>query len=164
MVGDGGVWERLYGDNTGQISLLQNILSSAKLNDDIVTTISSITQSIVNIVWKCGVQILIFISGLKAIPHSVKEAAAIEGATSWEFFWKITFPILKPITLLNIIYTFVDSFTDYSNPIVQKIFKLNQQMSYSYSAAVSWVYFGVIAVLLLVLYLILKQSTVKNER
>ena len=58
-----------------------------------------------------GVQIVIFLAALQAIPGSLYEVADIEGATGYETFWKITFPMVMPHIITNIVYTIVDSFT-----------------------------------------------------
>ncbi|MCL2225388.1 MAG: sugar ABC transporter permease [Defluviitaleaceae bacterium] len=57
-----------------------------------------------------GVQILIFLAALQAIPPSMYEVAQIEGATGYEAFWKITIPMVSPLILTNVIYTIVDTF------------------------------------------------------
>ena len=85
---------------TVQITVLRNILLSVNLSDSVTNTIMSLFNSLFEITWKCGLQILIFMSGLQSISPSVKEAAKIEGATGWEYFWKIAFPIITPITQL----------------------------------------------------------------
>lgn len=51
--------------------------------------------------WKyIGYFVIIFISGLANIPHSLYEAAEIDGSTAWNMFWKITFPLLRPTVVL----------------------------------------------------------------
>ena len=52
------------------------------------------------LVWNAGIQILIFLAALQNIPTSAKEAAQMEGATAWEYFWKITFPMIKKVFLM----------------------------------------------------------------
>ncbi len=59
-----------------------------------------------------GVQIIIFIAALQSIPGSLYEVAKIEGATGYETFWKITFPMVMPHIITNVVYTIVDSFTE----------------------------------------------------
>ena len=63
-----------------------------------------------NIVSASGVQIVIFIAALQSIPSSMYEVAKIEGATGYETFWKVTFPMVMPHIITNIVYTVVDSF------------------------------------------------------
>jgi len=63
-----------------------------------------------NVIRASGVQILIFLAALQAIPPSMYEVAQIEGATGYEAFWKITIPMVSPLILTNVIYTIVDTF------------------------------------------------------
>ena len=65
-------------------------------------------NSFVRILWFCGVQIIVFLAGLQKVDRNMYEAAAIDGATAWEAFWKITLPHLRPIILLNAIYTIIE--------------------------------------------------------
>jgi len=65
-----------------------------------------------NIIISSGVQIVIFLAALQAIPVSVYEAAKIEGATPYETFWLITFPMVSPLILTNVVYTIIDSFAN----------------------------------------------------
>lgn len=127
-----------------QITVLQNILYTAKINPQTISKLMVILNSLFEVAWDCGIQILIFMAGLQAIPTQVKEAASIEGATAWEFFWKITLPMISPIIQINIIYSIVDSFTDLSNPMIQRIYGLTRNLDFSYSATLSWIYYGVI--------------------
>jgi len=57
-----------------------------------------------------GVQIIIFIAALQSIPGSMYEVAKIEGATAYETFWKVTFPMVMPHIITVVVYTVVDSF------------------------------------------------------
>ena len=65
-----------------------------------------------DVIRSSGVQILIFLAALQAIPPSVYEVAKIEGATAYETFWKITLPLVSPLILTNVVYTVVDTFAD----------------------------------------------------
>ena len=95
---------------------------------------------------------------------SIKEAAKVEGATGWEFFWKITFPLLMPVLELNIIYSIIDGFTDLSNPIVKQIFEYSSKLDYSYSSTIAWTYFAIIFVIIVAVYLsIRKKSDIYNR-
>ncbi len=66
-------------------------------------------------VWKqLSYNFLFFLAGLQAIPKSLVEAAAIDGARPWRRFWTIQFPLLSPITffllVINVVYAFFDTF------------------------------------------------------
>ena len=99
-------------------------------------------ERITLIFWSSGVQIILFLAGLQGIPDSLYEAAVCDGATSWEKFWKITFPMISPVILLNFVYTLIDSFTNSNNPLVRYILDygfIGHQ--FEYSAAIAWIYF-----------------------
>ncbi len=125
--------------------------------DKFTELLTSITSDILNLVWKCGIQIIVFLSALQGIPASAKEAAAIEGATSWEFFWKITLPYISPMILVNIVYTVIDAFTDPTNQVMERILSVQTEWKYGYSAAMAWSYFGIILVALGIIFAIMNK-------
>ena len=90
-----------------------------------------------------------FLTALQSISPSLKEAANVEGATAWEYFWKITVPIISPIILVNIIFTVIDTFTSYNNTLMRYILQEAGQLRYSYSSAMTWVYFAAIGLVML---------------
>jgi len=96
-----------------------------------------------------GIQILIFLSGLQTIPKSVYEASSIEGATAWESFWKITFPMLSPMILVVVVYTVVDFLVRTDNSVMN-LARQNtlQAMEYGLASAMVWVYFSIVALIL----------------
>lgn len=119
--------------------------------------LTELTSDILNLVWKCGIQIIIFLSALQGIPASAKEAAAIEGATSWEFFWKITLPYISPMILVNIVYTVIDAFTDPTNQVMERLLGVQTDWKYGLSAAMAWSYFGIILVVLGIIFAIMNK-------
>ena len=82
------------------------------------------------------------------ITVSAKEAAQMEGATAWEYFWKITFPYVSPMILANLIFTIIDSFTDPSNLVMDRVLTMQKDWQYGISAAMAWAYFGIVIVAL----------------
>lgn len=119
--------------------------------------LTEITSDILNLVWKCGIQIIIFLSALQGIPASAKEAAAIEGATSWEFFWKITLPYISPMILVNIVYTVIDAFVDPTNKVMERLLSVQSEWKYGYSAAMAWSYFAIILAALGIIFWIMNK-------
>lgn len=104
---------------------------------------------IYDIVSSSGVQIIIFLAALQGIPGTMYEVAKIEGATAYETFWKITFPMVSPLILTNMIYTIIDSFT--TSPITRTIYTTAfTTQDFGLSAAMSWLYTLVIGVMLIV--------------
>jgi ABC-type sugar transport system permease subunit len=74
--------------------------------------ITGLVGRIFDIVRASSVQIIIFIAALQSVSPSLYEVSKIEGATGYETFWKITFPMVSPLILTNVVYTIVDSFVN----------------------------------------------------
>lgn len=114
-------------------------------NPSIADFINQLLGQIMNVFWKTGVQILLFLSGLQSIPDSYYEAARVDNANSWDCFWKITLPMISPIVLLNVVYTMIDSFRDTNNEIGALIVSVGfDNANYEYGSAMGWVFFAVI--------------------
>ena len=109
----------------------------------LVTGIIDLVNNILKIVNYSGVQMLIFLAGLQSISPAIYEAARIDGASAWETFWKITFPMISPMILVNGIYTIIDSFTRQNNPVmtyIERVYDSDQ----SQATAEYWVYFMIV--------------------
>lgn len=119
---------------------------------------------IYDIIMASGLQIVIFIAGLNTIPPSVFEASSIEGATAWENFWKVTFPMMGPYLLLNTVYTIIDSFLNLKNPLILRIQNYLMSFSeFSFGSAISWIYFGIILLVVGVLLAIVSRRVFYHE-
>ncbi len=136
---------------TDLVDELLEFLGIYGLSEELTTTIQTITSDIFNLIWSAGIQILIFLAALQQIPTSAKEAASMEGATGWEFFWKITFPIISPMILANLIYTVIDTFIDFDNPVMDIVMTQSRELHYGLSAAMAWIYFIIVAVALAII-------------
>ena len=113
--------------------------------------LSDAVNGIYDIVVASGVQILIFLAGLQSISPSLYEASSIEGATAWENFWKITFPMISSMILVNSVYTIIDQFTNETNEMVTTIRDtIFVDVKYGYGSAMAWIYFICIAVILII--------------
>lgn len=88
------------------------MFSALGLPDQIIEYVAGAVGRISEIINASGVQIIIFIAALQSIPGSMYEVAKIEGATAYETFWKVTFPMVMPHIITNVVYTVVDSFAD----------------------------------------------------
>ncbi len=135
-----------------QTSGLENMLMNMGMAQELVDTMMGIVNNIFVLTWKSGIQILLFLAGLQTVSPSLYESAKIEGATSWETFWKVTFPMIGPMLVLNLIYTVIDSFTDYGNAVMQYIYTFGKSLDFSYSAALSWIYFVLVLLVVGVVY------------
>ena len=120
--------------------------------------IINLVDQVYDIAISSGIQIIIFLSGLQTISPSMYEAAKIEGCTAWESFWKITLPMISSLILVNVIYTIVDYCTRSNNQLMALIQeKLFKDIDYGLVAAMSWVYFGVIMIILGILAFIISR-------
>ncbi len=121
---------------------LQTILRTSGIGTRAFETIFDLIDHIYDVAIASGIQIIIFLSGLQTIPKSMYEAADIEGCTKWESLWKITFPMISSLFLVNWIYTVVDFSMRSDNAVIEKIQKVMiQQLRYGPASAMSWVYF-----------------------
>lgn len=108
-------------------------------------------QRLFAILSSSGIQIFIFLAALNAIPPSLYESSYIEGATTWEAFWKITFPMVSPMILVNVVYTIVDSFFSSSNQALNYVQDtIFQGIKFGYGSALAWIYFLIVSVILIV--------------
>lgn len=134
-------------DTMFQGQIIETILVKMGLSWETVWKFSDIVNRIMDLIWQSGIQILLFVAGMQAVPASYREVCQIEGATPWQSFWRVTFPLISPFLQLNFVFAVIDSFTLYSNPVIIKINEYFQSLEYSYGMALSMAYF--IGILLL---------------
>ncbi len=127
------------------IAAVENILRTAGVGVRAFETVFEIIDNIYNIAISSGIQIIIFLSGLQTISTSMYEAADIEGCTKWESLWKITFPMISSMFLVNWIYTIIDFCMRSDNEVIEKITKVMvEQINYGFSSAMTWIYFLIV--------------------
>lgn len=148
LLGTGYVMRQLLGMNVteGAMSVARSIILPSQVREYVSPSLIRLTEEFLNrityILWKCGVPIILFLSGLQSINKALYESAQVDGATEWEVLWKITIPMTTPIMLLVMVYTVIDSFNDPNNPMVDMFYNTAfLQQRYSMSAAMSWIYF-----------------------
>ena len=124
---------------------LQQLLQVSGVGSGVFDVIVQMIDAIYDIVMASGIQIIIFLSGLQSISPSLYEAADVEGCSAWESFWKITFPMVSPLLLVNCIYTIIDFFMKNDNSVVELINSTmyGVQLNFGVASAMSWIYFGV---------------------
>lgn len=138
--------------NLFQAVSFQQLMLDVGLSQQIVNFIMTIINNIFELVWKSGIQIILCLSGLQTVSTALYEAAQIEGASGWEVFWKITFPMMSPILIVCVVYTVIDSFTDYSNPLMKFINDTSQRLNFEYSSAMALIYFVIVAIIVGIVY------------
>ena len=123
---------------------LQDLLAVSGIGSGVFDVLFTMIDSIYDIVMASGIQIIVFLSGLQSISPSLYEAADVEGCTAWEAFWKITFPMVSPLLLVNCIYTIIDFFMKNDNEVMERINEvMYSQFRFGEASAMSWIYFGV---------------------
>ena len=124
---------------------IENLFAGMKVGTELTAYVSSMVNNIFNIVNRSGVQMLIFLAALQSISPAIYESCRIDGATSWETFWKITLPMISPMILVNGVYTVIDAFTTDSNVVmsfVASTYTANDGQTLS--SAMAWMYFLII--------------------
>lgn len=151
----------------GEGSSDYNILSMVMMLREVglpASFVDYIVQAIVriyDIITSSGVQILIFLAALQSVPGSMYEVAKMEGATAYESFWKITFPMVSPLILTNVIYTIIDSFS--GSPVTDLIFTTAfKTQNFGLSSAMSWIYTLIVSLILLIVGLVLSRRVHYN--
>ena len=109
---------------------------------------------------------VIFLAGLQSISPSIYESADIDGATAWESFWLITFPMISPMILVNVIYTIIDSFTRADNPIMLQVRSqsLMGKGGMGLAAAMAWIYFLVALIFIGIFSFIVSRFVYYQQR
>ncbi len=143
----GGIDDGSGGGGIINIMQVENLFREMAVGGELVTYVVNLVNDIYNIINYSGVQMLIFLAGLQSISESIYEACRIDGATGWETFWKITFPMISPMILVNAVYTIIDSFTRSSN-ITMSFIKGVGNSNMHNASAMYWIYF--ISVILII--------------
>jgi len=155
-----GVAESVEGAAGVNISAsLQDLLSVSGVGREVFDVIFDMIDAIYDIVMASGIQIIVFLTGLQAISPSLYEAADVEGCTAWESFWKITFPMVSPLLLVNCIYTIIDFFTKNNSKVMERIYEIMYNKGeFGRAAAMSWIYFGVSLAFVLISSFIISRA------
>ncbi len=129
------------GLNTGKFNLFNKVLEAGFPAENRVplwvqSPLWAKMSVILLMIWSCGAMMLIFLAGLKAIPKELKEAAEVDGASPWQRFWKISFPLLTPYIFYNLVVGLIASLQ-----IFEPIFVLYRDNQPLLSSTTSMVYY-----------------------
>ena len=138
--------------STGNASItgvIEEILMTSGIGGEVFDIVFEIVDGVYDVAIASGIQIIIFLSGLQTISASMYEAAEIDGCTKWESLWKITFPMISPLFLVNWIYTIVDFCMRSDNAVIEKISDtMIVDLNYGFASAMSWIYFLVVILII----------------
>lgn len=137
------------------------LLRYTSIDADIILSVTDFVDNIFNLMSQAGVQTLIYLAGLQSISPALYEVAKIEGATTYETFWKVTLPMIGNISVFVVVYTVVEIFL--SSPIAEEVYRFAFQRSkIGVGSALSVVYMlNVLLILLLILFV--SRKAVKSN-
>ncbi len=169
-----GTTEEGINDGSGQnatgdilsIVDIEKLFANMKVGTELVEYVVTMVNNIYDIINRSGVQMLIYLAGLQSISPAIYESCSIDGASAWETFWKITFPMISPMILVNAIYTVIDSFTSQSNMVMTYITEVytNATGGQVLSSAMAWIYFLIVFVIIGVVAALLSSYVFYQKR
>lgn len=131
--------------DTSITAAIENILVTSGVGSRAFETVFEVVDGIYDVAISSGIQILIFLSALQTISESMYEAADIEGCTAWESLWKITFPMISSMLLVNVVYTIVDFCMRTDSEVMEMITEqMTLYLDYGFSSAMAWIYFVIV--------------------
>ena len=108
----------LFNENFGLVNHVLNLLGMADV-PWLTSTHGAMIVVILVYVWQnFGFSVLLFLGGLSSIPKEVYEAAQVDGATGWKQFWRITFPLVSPTTLVASVMAIISALQIFDQPYV----------------------------------------------
>ncbi len=117
------------------------LLQGLRFPQAVTDLMSKYITMIFNLLWHSGIQIVLFISGLQTIPDSLYEVSKIEGASKWEEFWMVTFPMLRDVTILVTVFTLVEEMVSTTNEVMSNAQSMITSQRYDLPSAMIWFYF-----------------------
>lgn len=140
---------------------LANVLEDIGVPDNLTAYITGPVDQIYNVISQSGIQIFVFLAGLNAINASLYEAAYVEGANGWTAFWKITFPMVSPVIIINVVYSLIDNYTKSNNATMNYAWSVAfSSFNFGLANAMLWFYCLVLAIVVSVVFLIISKRVV----
>ncbi len=106
----GIIWEFMYSQNYGLINTVLGRTSNSNAIDWLGDPHLNLWAVLVEATWRqAGYVMVLYLAGLKAVDPSLREAALIDGANQWQTFWRVVFPVMKPINIVILVVTVIES-------------------------------------------------------
>jgi ABC-type sugar transport system permease subunit len=101
----GLIWSWIYNYNFGLLNAILGMLGLQAWKQDWLGNASIALGALIVVdIWKWfGFHMVINLAGLQSIPNELYEAVRIDGASAWQSFWRVTLPLLKPVTMINVL-------------------------------------------------------------
>ncbi|MBR7133748.1 MAG: sugar ABC transporter permease [Clostridia bacterium] len=147
---------------TAAMFSVDDIIGWLQIDGQIAEYITQTISKIFDLIWSCGIQTVLFLAGLQSIPRTLYEASHVEGATKWEEFWFITFPMLSRVILLVMVFTMVELMTNIRTAVVRKAYTMMDNGVFDTTSAMLWFYFLIVGCVMAVLIFVYKQTLMRR--
>ena len=144
-----------------QVIDFEEILTMLQLPSALNSLMANYLSDLFNLLWSCGVQILLFVAGLQTIPAQLYEVSKVEGGSKWEEFWYITIPMLGNTILLVGFYTMIELFVEKSALVTKASGYIREQV-YDRSSAMLWLFFSAVGVVMTIVFLLYKRFCLRK--
>jgi ABC-type sugar transport system permease subunit len=106
----GIIWEFIYSSNYGLLNSVLGRTADSNLIDWLGDPHLNLWALLVEATWRqSGYVMVLYLAGLKAVDPALREAALIDGATGWQSFWRVVFPVMRPINVVIVVITVIES-------------------------------------------------------
>ncbi|MGH3412876.1 MAG: carbohydrate ABC transporter permease [Marmoricola sp.] len=105
----GIIWQIIYTTNGGLLNTVIGHGSSGGV-DFLGNPHINLWAVLVEATWRqAGYVMVLYLSGLKAVDPALKESAALDGANGWQTFWRVVFPVMRPVNAIIVVVTVIES-------------------------------------------------------
>jgi multiple sugar transport system permease protein len=106
----GIIWELIYSSNYGLINTVIGHTGQNNLIDWLGNPRLNLWAVLVEASWRqAGYVMVLYLAGLKSVDPSLREAAVVDGANAWQTFWRVVFPVMRPINIVILVVTVIES-------------------------------------------------------
>ncbi len=106
----GILWEFVYSSNYGLINTIIGRNGNNNLIDWLGNPHLNLWAILVEASWRqAGYVMILYLAGLKSVDPGLREAALVDGANTWQTFWRVVFPVLRPINIVILVVTVIES-------------------------------------------------------
>ncbi|MEU2678323.1 sugar ABC transporter permease [Streptomyces sp. NPDC007107] len=106
----GIIWEFMYSQNYGVINTVVGRAGDDNAIDWLGNPDLNLWAVLLEATWRqAGYVMVLYLAGLKAVDPTLREAARMDGANAWQTFWQVVFPAMKPINIVIMVITVIES-------------------------------------------------------
>jgi len=165
------LWRWIFNPEIGLINLFLKLIG-IRGPEWLTSSQWALPALIIMSLWSIGSSIIIFLGGLQGVPDYLYEAAELDGANLWEKFRNVTFPMISPVFLFNLIIGIIDSFQVFTYPYIMTeggpeystlfyvLYLYQNAFQYfkmGYASSLAWILFIIILLLTLLQTLLSKK-------